>query len=113
MIANNADRKGGHCFIGPDRRVWAVDNGLTFNVEHKLRTVIWDFAGQRIPQPLLDDLTRIAVELDAADAGVTIALSENLDASELDVLRARVRRVLDEPVLPHPRTRRDLPWPWR
>ena len=113
MIANNADRKGGHCFIGPDRRVWAVDNGLTFNVEHKLRTVIWDFAGRRIPQPLLDDLTRIAVELDAADAGVTIALSENLDASELDVLRARVRRVLDEPVLPHPRTRRDLPWPWR
>ena len=51
LIANNADRKGGHCFIGPDDRVWAVDNGLTFNAAHKLRTVIWDFAGSPVPDP--------------------------------------------------------------
>ena len=46
LLANSADRKGGHCLAGDDGRVWAVDNGLTFHGEPKLRTVIWDFGGE-------------------------------------------------------------------
>ena len=46
LLANSADRKGGHCLAGHDGRIWAVDNGLTFHREPKLRTVIWDFASQ-------------------------------------------------------------------
>jgi uncharacterized repeat protein (TIGR03843 family) len=44
LIANNADRKSGHCLLGRDGRLYAIDNGLCFHVEPKLRTVVWDFA---------------------------------------------------------------------
>jgi uncharacterized repeat protein (TIGR03843 family) len=49
VVANNADRKGGHCLLGPDDRIWAIDHGLCFHPQPKLRTVIWDFAGEPIP----------------------------------------------------------------
>jgi uncharacterized repeat protein (TIGR03843 family) len=60
VVANNADRKSGHCILGEDGRIWAIDNGLCFLPEPKLRTVIWEFAGQSLPGALLDDLARVA-----------------------------------------------------
>lgn len=56
LIANNADRKPAHCFRRPGGGVCAIDHGLTFNAVPKLRTVIWDFCGQQIPQWLLEEL---------------------------------------------------------
>ena len=53
---NNADRKGGHCLDGRDGRVWGIDHGLTFHRQDKLRTVIWDWAGDPIDAPHLDDV---------------------------------------------------------
>ena len=53
---NNADRKAGHCLLGTDGRIWAIDHGLTFSIEPKLRTVLWDYAGEPVPEPLLKDL---------------------------------------------------------
>jgi uncharacterized repeat protein (TIGR03843 family) len=55
LVANNADRKAGHCLLAPEG-VYAVDNGLCFHVEPKLRTVIWDFGGEPIPGGLLADM---------------------------------------------------------
>ncbi len=110
-LANNADRKGGHCFVGPDGGVWAVDNGLTFHEEPKLRTVIWDYSGEPIPPALLADIERVADDLDS-DGPCTRVLAALLDGPEVEALRHRIRRLLTEPVLPSPRTRRDLPWPW-
>ena len=49
VVANNADRKSGHVLYGADGRLWGIDHGLCFHVQHKLRTVIWDFAGRRSP----------------------------------------------------------------
>jgi uncharacterized repeat protein (TIGR03843 family) len=46
LVANNTDRKSGHCLLGPDERIWAIDNGLCFAVDFKLRTVLWDFLGR-------------------------------------------------------------------
>ncbi|MGH9165767.1 MAG: SCO1664 family protein, partial [Acidimicrobiales bacterium] len=60
LLANNADRKGGHCLLGDDGHIWAIDNGLCFHTMPRLRTVIWDFAGDPIPEPLLADVARIA-----------------------------------------------------
>ena len=60
IVANNADRKSGHCLLGEDGRVWAIDNGLCFHPEPKLRTVIWEFAGEPLPAGLVDDLARVA-----------------------------------------------------
>src|SRR5690625_87796 len=59
LVINQADRKGGHCLLGEDKQVWAIDNGLSFHSDLKLRTVMWDFAGQPIPEDLRDDLARL------------------------------------------------------
>ena len=101
LLTNNADRKGGHCFVGPDGRVWAVDNGLTFHEEIKLRTVIWDYSGEPIPPALLADVERVAGDLDS-DGACAQALAALLDGAEMQVLRERMQRVLSEPVLPSP-----------
>jgi uncharacterized repeat protein (TIGR03843 family) len=52
LLANNTDRKSGHVLLGEDGRIWAIDNGLSFHAEFKLRTVIWDFAGEPIPNDI-------------------------------------------------------------
>ena len=49
LLINNGDRKSGHCLLGTDGRVWAIDHGLCLHDEPKLRTVIWDFVGQPLP----------------------------------------------------------------
>ena len=49
LLANNTDRKSGHCLLGRDGRIYAIDNGLSFHHEFKLRTVIWEFGGEPVP----------------------------------------------------------------
>jgi uncharacterized repeat protein (TIGR03843 family) len=112
IVANNADRKGGHCFIDLDGAVWGVDHGLTFHVEPKLRTVIWDFGGESIPEPILFDLEGLGDDLKSPDYGMTIKLKELLSSEEIDGLIQRIDLVVSDPVLPFPSSRRDLPWPW-
>ncbi len=58
FVANSTDRKGGHCLQESNGKIWGIDNGLTFHVDYKLRTVIWDWAGLEIPEVLTDDLEK-------------------------------------------------------
>ena len=60
VVANNADRKSGHVLHTGEGRLWGIDHGLCFHVQHKLRTVIWDFAGDEVPRWIVDDLERLA-----------------------------------------------------
>ncbi|MGW8252032.1 MAG: SCO1664 family protein, partial [Anaerolineales bacterium] len=62
-LINNADRKGSHILIDPDHHIWLIDHGICFHVESKLRTVVWDFAGEPIPSDLCADLTVIAAPI--------------------------------------------------
>jgi uncharacterized repeat protein (TIGR03843 family) len=62
IVVNNADRKGGHCLKAGHGRIIAIDHGICFHAEPKLRTVIWDFAGQPIPADLLADLRRLRAD---------------------------------------------------
>ncbi|MFN0092862.1 MAG: SCO1664 family protein [Acidimicrobiales bacterium] len=105
LIANNTDRKSGHCLLGKDGRIYGIDNGLAFHEEFKLRTVIWDFGGESIPQALLDDVAALA------ECGVPAALGELLDRAEQAALLARARRVLRDEVFPIDETGRRYPWP--
>lgn len=109
VLANNADRKGGHCLIDADGRIWGIDNGLCFHVEPKLRTVIWEFAGEPLPDDLLADVTRLAGLQPGDDA--LAPLAGLLDGDELESLLQRARRLLHRGVLPHPRSDRAYPWP--
>lgn len=108
-ISNNADRKAGHCLPGTDGRAWGIDHGLTFNLDYKLRTVIWEFRGQPIPDALATDLRRFQADgLDAA----TARLSPWLDPAEIRRTWKRLGRVLDQGVFPVPvRQAYNVPWP--
>ena len=64
IAANNADRKGGHCLLDADGNVWLIDHGVCFAVEPKLRTVIWTFVGEPLPDDAVADLARVHAELD-------------------------------------------------
>ena len=103
-VANNTDRKSGHVLRGDDGRIWGIDHGLCFSAAFKLRTVIWDFAGDPIPDALLQDIAPLA-------EAVPPELAELLDDDEVAALQRRVQRVLAAGVLPVDRTGMRYPWP--
>jgi len=104
LLVNNGDRKSGHCLHGEDSRVWAIDHGLCLHEEPKLRTVIWDFAGQPVPPDRLDAIARLAVAPPAELAAL-------LDPAELDALGTRAAAILRRPVFPAVTSGRAYPWP--
>ena len=110
VIANNADRKAGHHLRDEAGRIWVIDHGLTFHVEPKLRTVIWDFAGQPLPACLRPSLERAAASLEGGELldGVGPLISRR----ELAVLRRRLAAMLSAGwLLPHPTSAWSVPWP--
>lgn len=108
LVVNNADRKAGHVFEDSSGRVWAVDHGICFHVEPKLRTVLWDFAGLRIPGP---DLAALKCLHAALDVGLADRLQGFLSRAEIEALRARAQRFASAEVFPAPGPRRSYPWP--
>jgi uncharacterized repeat protein (TIGR03843 family) len=105
LLINNTDRKGGHCLLDADGRVWAIDNGLAFHEEFKLRTVIWEFAGEPIPHPLLADLDRLVVE------GLPDHVAELLSAPEAEAVEGRAGMLIRSRRFPIDTTGRRYPWP--
>ena len=103
-IANNADRKSGHVLRGLDGRVWGIDHRLCFSSDFKLRTVIWEFAGDPMAKPPLEDIAPLA---DSSPAEI----AELLDPVEATALRRRVQHLLREGTLPVDRTGMRFPWP--
>jgi hypothetical protein len=111
VITNNADRKGGHCLVDRQNHVWGIDQGLTFNTAPKLRTVIWEFAGEDIPDALLADLDRLCATLDDPESALRAALCGLLAAQEVNIFEARVRRLLKAKRFPKPGAGPNYPWP--
>ncbi len=105
IIANNSDRKSGHCLIDEDGAIHAIDNGLSFHEEPKLRTVIWDFAGETIPTPLVDDVRRFVA------GGVPMTLVALLDDDEQEALMSRAETLAHQGRFPTDRSGRRHPWP--
>jgi hypothetical protein len=111
IICNNADRKSGHCLLDGDGRIWAVDHGLTFNSQPKLRTVIWDFAGRRIPAPDREAAARLGAAISGGNPSLRNSLESLLGASEIAALLDRVK-VLSQPCyFPAPDSDWSFPWP--
>jgi len=111
-VVNNADRKGGHVLLGTNGDIWAIDHGLTFHVEHKLRTVIWEYAGQPISQALLDDLARAYAALRNGESRLRARLEELIEPAEVRALGHRIRRLLREGAMPWPHPQwRNVPYP--
>jgi hypothetical protein len=110
VVTNNADRKAGHCLAGQDGQVWAIDHGLCFHVQAKLRTVLWDLAGTELEAPVLADLEALA-DAAAGDAPLAASLGELLDRAEVVALAKRARALARAGCLPAPRGDRAYPWP--
>ena len=111
LLVNNADRKAGHCLLSDDGRIWSIDHGLTFHPAFKVRTVMLEFWGEPIPEPLLAELKAFQANLDPGNSLVA-ELGKVLTGQEVDALRARLGFILDDPVLPQLDPYRNVPWPW-
>jgi uncharacterized repeat protein (TIGR03843 family) len=117
VVLDNADRKGGHVLVetgsGPlASRVRAVDHGVTFNVEFKLRTVVWDLAGTPLPPEVVRALDRLEEALDPGRGGsLARRLAALLDPEEVAATARRLVALRDAGVLPEPVGPRPFPWP--
>jgi uncharacterized repeat protein (TIGR03843 family) len=108
-LANNADRKGGHCLLGADGYIWAIDHGICFHAQPKLRTVIWDFAEQAIPTQLTEDLDRFLGE--DTRRRVQSALRRLLTEGEILAMYRRADSLIQAGKYPEPGPGRQYPWP--
>lgn len=115
LLINNADRKGSHILRGQDGHLWCIDHGVCFHVEDKLRTVLWDFVGEPIPEPLAVDLLRLAGSLSPIGNGqseLAIHLHRFLNWGEIRALEKRAQKIVAAGVFPAPDPyRRPFPWP--
>jgi len=105
LLVNNADRKGGHVFFENEtHKLFAIDHGICFHEDDKLRTVLWDFSGQKIPEDLKARLT--------LSPSLLADLEPYLSPSEIQALCARAEALLKRGTFPRqPRDRRAMPWP--
>ena len=111
LLINNADRKGGHMIFGEDDQLWLIDHGLCFNVEEKLRTVIWDFAGEPIPEDLCATLNNFRHKL-TSPSPLLDELEEHLSSEEIAALITRTEALLPCKHFPYPpQDRRAYPFP--
>lgn len=120
LLLNNADRKGSHILLDPERHLWLIDHGLCFHVEEKLRTVIWDFVDEPFPTDLMEDVSRFEQDLkllqtessERNPAENLHLLRSYLSEAELEMLALRAQALLASGRFPAPDpARRQFPWP--
>ncbi|MDX2525019.1 SCO1664 family protein [Streptomyces europaeiscabiei] len=110
-VVNNADRKGGHLLPGAEGRLYGIDHGVTFNVENKLRTLLWGWAGEPLTEEAVQVLRRLR---DALGEGGALAgkLGSLITPAELDATRERVAALLTSGRHPEPSGEWPaIPWP--
>ncbi len=106
-VINNTDRKIGHLLPTTDGGLFGCDHGVTFHSEDKLRTVLWQWSGDR--------LTSAEVELLRAGAARLVQdldLSPYLTSQEIIALSLRIERMIEASTMPVPNPDWPaIPWP--
>ena len=106
VLINNTDRKFGHILPTHDESVFGCDHGVSFHSEDKLRTVLWQFAGQPLTESELMDMSRVLASL--PQSGV----AEFLNEADQEALVRRIERVKSEATFPFPSEDwPTVPWP--
>ena len=109
VVVNNADRKGGHVLHALDGAVYGVDHGICLHTEPKLRTVLWGWAREPLPDHVLDTLRRLRSELDGA---LGESLHDHLTRAEVRAVGERTDKLLAAGVYPEPSGDWPaIPWP--
>ena len=104
IVANNTDRKSGHVLVDKDQRVWGIDHGLCFAEDFKIRTVIWEFGGEVLPQSI-----RQAVE--PLITNVPLEVATLLTTQEVLAISERAKWLIDGAAFPVDPSGRHYPWP--
>ena len=104
IVINNTDRKAGHCLIDKRQQVWAIDHGVCFSSDFKLRTVIWEFGGEALPENVRESIANLASK-------VPLDIATLLEDDEVSALQERAKWLADSGVLPVDRSRSRYPWP--
>ncbi len=112
VLANNGDRKAGHCLLDEAGALWSIDHGLTFHPMFKLRTVMVEYWGKPVPDALLDDLASLEARLQEPSDSLSCALSALIAPQEMDAMCQRLEYLLQRRKLPMLDPYRDVPWPW-
>lgn len=110
-LINNGDRKGGHLLPTADGTIWGIDHGVSFAVDDKLRTVLWQWRGLPIPESLVKDIENWLQRM-TSDGSAIGVLSELLDDDEIEILLKRGRQLVGNGR--HPQPSPDwpaIPWP--
>lgn len=106
FLANATDRKSGHVLLPVDsQNIFAIDNGLSFHSDFKLRTVLWDYSGEPIPQCVMSDLQGLLASPASAE------LDEVLTSVEIDAAMERAELLLEAGVFPTDPSGQRWPWP--
>lgn len=108
LIINNADRKAGHVLLGSDGHLWAIDHGVCFAEEPKLRTVLWDFIGLPLSPSDVASLKHLLEVLQTPEAE---GLRTMLSPDEMAALNRRTHGLMEDGVFPSPGPGRPYPWP--
>jgi len=108
VVLNNADRKGGHVLHGTDGNVYGVDHGICLHSEPKLRTVLWGWVGESLPEDVLDMLKTLRSGAD----DLAMAIADHITPAEVRALRFRLDELLKAGKFPTPSEEwRAIPWP--
>lgn len=105
FIANNTDRKSGHCLQAHNGRILGIDHGLTFHAQFKLRTVMWDYVGDPLGETALTGIDRLL------NTDISTTLGDLLTSLEVDALLTRARALRSAGVFPEDETGGHR-WPW-
>lgn len=108
-IINNTDRKIGHLLPRADGKLFVCDHGVTFHEENKLRTVLWQWAGQNLTQEELERLSRFSLYLESDDA---VEIQDLITPREYLALQDRTRFLIEKRTFPEPNPDwPHIPWP--
>ena len=105
-IINNTDRKFGHLLVDQDGKLRGCDHGVCFHQENKLRTVLWQFAGEQFTTEEIELLNKVA-KLD-----LNSLFAELLTSAEISALSERISNLLAAGQFPFPSDQWPAsPWP--
>lgn len=107
-IVNNTDRKIGHLLPSVDGHLFACDHGVTFHSEDKLRTVLWQWAGDDLTTEEISKVKSVAERV----SNNPDLFAPHITPVEYLSLQARILRLLDEAKMPSPSDDwPPIPWP--
>ena len=109
-LVHNADRKGGSCIVSDDRKLWAIDHGLTFNQAARRRTVMFEFNGTEYPPNLLNDVETLVNVLES-ESNLSTQLKQRLSEPEIEDVVTRAKEMIELGHYPYLDPDANVPWP--